>query len=124
MAASTTPRFGNPPNNDNSGRTISQRFLSPVYAASIALNPTEKETTVVVGTLTGNLALSAIVTNSFAADELTVLFTSDASIRTITFGAGFSVSVATLATVASKKASITFTFDGALYVETGRCIGI
>lgn len=124
MAASTTPRFGNPPSNDNTGRQITQRYLNPVYAASIALNITEKETTVAFQTLTGALALSVVTTNSFLGDILTCLFLSDGTGRTITFGAGFAVSAATLALTASKKGSITFMFDGVHFVEQGRCIGI
>jgi len=63
---------------------------SPVYVATIALSIKNQKTLVVVGELTGNLALSAVA----AADlrkgaELIIKLVSDTSARTVTLGAGF-----------------------------------
>jgi hypothetical protein len=49
------------------------------------------------------------------------LFLADGTGRTVTFGTGFAPS-ATLAITASKHASASFVFNGALWMETGRAI--
>lgn len=121
---STTPRFGVGVNQDNTGRVETLGYQNPAYAASIALKLNSFVTLIVFQTLTGALSLTAEVARPFAGDELQLLFVSDGTGRTITFSTGFTVSAATLALTASKKGSIRFCFDGATWVETGRCVGI
>lgn len=106
---------------DNTGRIITNDYQTPAYAASIALKLGAARTTVKVATLTGALSLTAETTRPMIGDELTVLFLADGTGRTVTFSTGFAPS-ATLAITASKRASATFTFDGAAWVETGRAI--
>jgi hypothetical protein len=128
---STLSRFPGGAGKDNTSRILTNDVQSPAYASSLVVTVKKANTLVTPGTLTGNLSLTANVGTAgpvaddvapFKGDYLEFIFTSDASIRTITFSTGFA-SAGTLATVASKKAFIAFVFDGTAWVEAGRAIG-
>lgn len=120
---STTPRYplATAANQDNTDRTLTNEYQAPEYAATIALKLTAAKTLVQPALLTGNATVTAETTRPKIGDELVVVFLADASARTITFGTGMAAS-ATLVVAASKRASATFVFDGAAWVETGRAI--
>lgn len=128
---STNSRFPVGPNQDNTARVLTYEVQKPVYAASIVTTVKQANTVVLVGQLTGALSLTVNVGTAgpvadgvapFAGDTLQYIFSSDASIRVITFSTGFA-GAGTLSTVASKKAAIDFIFDGTAWVEVGRSIG-
>jgi hypothetical protein len=120
---STTARFPlrTAPNQDNTARVLDNEYQAPVYAASIALKLNAHKTVVKPATLTGALSMTAETDRPKIGDELNVLFLADGTGRTVTFSTGFAPS-ATLVVAASKRASATFIFDGAAWVETGRAI--
>jgi hypothetical protein len=111
-----TPRIVTGPNQDTTGRQITQDYQSPVYTASLALSFAAQRTTIKVGTLSGALSLSADVTAPLIGDELIILFTADgAGPYVVTFAAGFKTT-GTLSVAASKFGRGHFVFDGANWV--------
>jgi len=122
----TTPRFTGAANQDNTDRLAFNDYQNPTYAASIAtvVKPHASNTLVQI-TLTGALTLTISVgtatTPPYVGDTVRYLIKSDASIRVVTFSAGFQPS-GTLSTVASKTVSADFMFDGTGWQETGRAI--
>lgn len=119
--ASTTPRFGITENRDNTSRVLSHDYLTPSYAATLAIAPKKYDTTVKPATLTGAMTVNATTTDAFADDELSFLFTADGTARIVTFGTNF-VSAGTLTAAISKRATIKFKFDGVAYVEVARFV--
>lgn len=114
-------RFTPGANQDNTLRTVTQDYLNPVYAASIALKPVQAYTLVNFQQLTGALGLTADTTQPYVGDELEMLFSADTTNRVITFGTGFT-SAGTLTVTASKYASAKFIFNGTIWVERSRAI--
>lgn len=108
-------------NNDNTGRCLTLSYLTPAYAATLAISPNASSTTINPGTLTGAMTVNATVTNSYADDTVTFMFTADATARIVTFGTNF-VSAGTLTAAISKKATISFRFDGTSFVEISRFV--
>lgn len=119
--ASTSPRFGVGPNQDQTGRVIKFDFKTPAYGATIAVHPNASKTIVKVAQLTGAATITASTVDAYAGDELIFLFAADGTGRTVTFGTGLKPS-ATLAVTASKFGSASFMFDGTNWIETGRAI--
>lgn len=120
-AQSTTPRFKNPPK-DNTGRNITYEYYTPAYVASDTIGPKASHTFYKYATLTGARAIAVNVKKSYQFDKISMVFTSDATGRVVTFGAGFVPYTATLTLIASKQATVEFIFDGAAWVETTRTI--
>lgn len=110
-----TPRVVTGPNQDTTGRVITQDYGAPAYAASIALTPTEQFTTYKVGALTGDLTLTAGATLPYIGDEMTLFFTASAADRTVTFSTGFT-GLASLVVASGASATAKFLFNGAAWV--------
>jgi hypothetical protein len=112
---------------DNTDRVRNNEFLDPVFAATIALKPKASYTLVKPGVLTGALTMTADVGSGandappFVGDKIEAMFTADATGRTVTFGTGF-VPNGALVVAISKKATASFMFDGAAWLETGRVL--
>lgn len=127
---STSSRFGSAQlvNQDKTGRIATFDTQVPAYAATLSVVTTEFDTLVAPATLTGamtvNVGVGSSTTAPYKGDQLTLLFISDATGRTVTLGTGLSVTATTIVIPGSKKASIFFTFDGASWVEGGRAITI
>lgn len=93
------------------------------YAASIAITPqTAFSQHISFAQLTGNLSLTATLTNLNMFDEVNLYFSCDGTIRTITFSTGFTPA-GTLALAINKDAVATFVFDGTVLREKSRSIG-
>lgn len=118
-----TSRFTAGANQDNTFRTKTQDFQDIAYGATVSPKVNADLSVIRIGALTGNITINPDVANAYIGDRVIFLFTSDASIRTITLGANTAGSAATLATVASKKAVLEFMYDGAIWLEVGRTIG-
>jgi hypothetical protein len=106
-----TPRVVTGENQDTTGRTITQDYQAPVYAATLAIVPTKQFTCFNVGQLTGAMTVNATVTNMYIGDEVTFLLAADGTNRIVTFGTNF-VSSGTVTVTASKKATVKGVFDG------------
>lgn len=123
--AITTTRFGITPSTDNTDRVLTNDYQTPDYAASIAITTKHADTRVKVAELTGALTVTAGVgtasTAPYVCDTMTLLFATDSTQRIVTLSTGISAS-GTITIPADKKASLTLTFDGATWVETGRAI--
>ncbi len=121
---STVSRFQNIPSADNTARMRNNEYLTPAYAATIALNPNKSSTLVNVGALTGALTITLGVGTSstapFVGDKIQFLFTAAAS-QIVTFGAG-TLPTATLTVLAGKTANVSFIFNGAAWCEQGRAV--
>ena len=127
MATTSRLPLPNTPNQDNTGRALTYQFQNPAYAATLSIVTTAFETVVLVAPLTGALTLNIGVGSStappYVGDSVTFLFSSTPG-ETVTLGTGISASAGTLVIAAGKKGSISFTFDGATWVETGRAVTV
>jgi hypothetical protein len=114
-----TPRFGTTPSTDNTSRVLTNYYAEPAYVATLALTPNAANAIYRPATLTGAMTINLTVTSAKVCDRLTFLFVADGTNRVVTFGTG-TTSSGTLTVTASKKAAITFMFDGTAYVACGR----
>jgi hypothetical protein len=129
VAQHTTPRFGTVAGDDNTGRILTYRYATVTDAAgadTVKLAP-RAWTTIIQYTATDSLAFSVpTLTNSYVGDEITVLVTnSSGSGHLVKFvGSNWQVGSggASLALTASKRANITFVFDGVTWVEQSRLV--
>ena len=128
---STASRFASAqvPNQDNTGRVATFDVQQPAFAATLNITPTQYDTLVVPGTLTGamtiNIGVGSSTTAPYVGDTIQLLFkNSSGSTQTVTLGTGVSVSAATLAIPTGKKGAIYLVFDGATWVETGRAVTV
>lgn len=108
---------------DKTGRIATFSQSSVAYATPIAVVPTEMYNLVKVAQLTGALTMTANVSlaSTCIGDTVDFIFSADGTNRVVTFSTGFSTS-GTLTVTASKKATASFTFDGATWVETNRTV--
>jgi hypothetical protein len=121
----TTSRFTGLPSDDNTSRVLTNAYLTPAYAASIAIVPVEASTIVKVGALTGALSLTIGVGTSttppYVGDKITFLFSASGADRIVTFSTGFQ-SAGTLTVVNAKFGSATFMFNGTAWIEISRAL--
>jgi len=124
----TTVRFGSWTNDNNTGSTITQEYQAPAYAATLSIVPTQQMTLLAPGQLTGaltvNVGVGTATTPPNVGDSLEMLFGSDASSRTVTFGTGLAVTASTLVIPGTKYGTINFTFNGTIWVEICRSITV
>jgi hypothetical protein len=93
------------------------------YAAAIAAAIGNMKTMLVVGELTGDLALTAVINAAVTAGaELVVVLPSDATVRTVTLGAGFAVG--TIETVANQTTVASFLYDGTSFIHVNDKTGV
>lgn len=139
----TASRYA-PFNSENSGQGLLYEYQAPVQTAAttiVNLATTKAQTVVQINGLSAAFTINAAVGSNgvapfnipngsglpvvapYAGDGMQMLIYSLAG-TTITFGTGFSVSAATLIVSATKRNSISFIFDGTVFVETGRAVGI
>jgi len=121
---STISRFPNTPSADNTDRIRTNEYLTPAYAATIALNPSKSKTLVNFAALTGALTVTIGVGTSstapFVGDVVIMMFTAAAD-RIVTFTTGV-LSTGTLTVLAGKTANMQFMFNGAAWCETDRTV--
>jgi hypothetical protein len=110
---------------DNTDRILDNQYLTPAYAATIALKPTKSYTLVNVATLTGAVTFTATVGSSstppYVGDVIDFMLVSDGTTRTATFGTGFQVN-GTFAVTTGKYGAISFRFNGTYWIETSRVV--
>jgi len=104
-------RYGSDDYQDYTGRLITQEYLAPAYAATLAIEPTKQFTTINVAQLTGALTINATVTGCYIGDEVTILLATDGTQRTVTLGTNI-LSSGTVTIPASKTATVKLVFDG------------
>jgi hypothetical protein len=122
FAQSTQPRFGTAKNQNQTLAPMTAKYVSPVFANSYVVVANAYESIYKMPSLTHAQTLTATLTNCFAGDKLTLLFTCDTLTagRVVTFSTGFVVSASTLTVDASQKAAMYFVFDGVAWIETSR----
>lgn len=127
VAQSTSPRWGNPPTQDNTGRVLTYIYTAPAFVSADTIKANAYSTVVKMGTLTAAQSVVGNVTLCHAGDNLKFMFTCDTLTagRVVTFSTNFitSTSGGTITVKKSKKATISFIFDGAAWVETSRAVG-
>ena len=121
-AQSTSPRWGNGANNDNTGRNLNYSYKTVTDAAgsdSTILNPNAYNTIVRIALTDSFYFKSPNVTRSYAGDNLTIVASGVSGNKVKFAGTNFiSSGTATLSTLG--RSVITFIFDGAKWVERGR----
>ena len=120
-AQSTSPRFGTLKNQDNTGRVITYGYVTPTYAASVTLVPKYYDTTVKLGQLTGNLTLTATVTNCYVGDKMEIILAADATDRTVTFSTGFT-NGGTVLVSANTSICYNLTFNGVGWLHGSKSV--
>lgn len=118
MSANTTPRVITGANQDTTGRTITQDYQTPAYAASVALAPKSQLTTVKMGALTGVMTVTADVTIPFIGDEMNILFTGDSVDRVVTFTTGFT-GLSTITVSGNGYALVKVVYNGVKWCYAG-----
>ena len=111
---------------DNTSRILTNIFLTPAYAATIAIGtPGAAKIIVQPGTLTGAVTFTAGVGTSstppYVGDEMYFMLVSGGTTETATFGTGFQVN-GTFAVTTGKYGTIGFIFNGSYWVETARTV--
>jgi len=92
------------------------------FGTTITVTPAADHTEFTTVALTGNVTFDVTVTKSEEGDTMRVIFLCDATIRTVTLGAGQINSAATLVLVASTKGIVDYVFSGVLWNETSRSL--
>lgn len=123
MAYTKGSRYTKIPGSDNKFLFASKEIQSPVYASTIDLAITAEETIVDHAQLTGDLTETVDIANSYTGDRLRCLYTTDGSVRTVTFSTNFIADPAVIKD--SSQLIIDFVFMGAVgtsgtWVETSR----
>jgi len=89
---------------------------SPASAATLSVTTTQRTTKVIVGTLSANMTVNAVVTDEQNGDLLYFALSADSGgPYTVTFGTNF-VSSGTISVAASKYGSAEFIYNGTLWV--------
>jgi hypothetical protein len=114
-------RFTPGANQDNTGRVITYDLQTPAFASTIAIATTYQNTSVQVGLLTGACKVTIATANAQIGDSCSLYFTSTAG-ETVTFGAGFLVSAATLVVAATGTGYFRAVFNGTYWAETDRSL--
>ena len=116
-------RYKKVPGTDNAYAIPHKEIQNPAYAATISLSVDAEETIIDHAQLTGDLTETINTTLPFTGDKVRMLYSNDATIRTVTFSTGF-IAGSTLQLPASSQGSIDFVFMGSVqkWVETSRMI--
>lgn len=123
MAYTKGSRYTIVPGADNKFLFASKEIKSPAYAATIALAITAERTIVDHAQLTGDLTETVDIANAYTGDTLRLLYTTDTSVRTVTFSTNFIAGPAVIQD--SSQFIIDFVFMGSVgtsgtWVEVGR----
>lgn len=130
-AQSLTPRFGNTPNQDNTGRSLNYKFNNTAERAgadTVKLIPSSFETYVIpTGTITDSISYQIkSSTSAYAGDRITfIVVNSSGSGHKLKFvGSAWQVSSsgASITLTTAKRATIEFVFDGVYWLETKRVV--
>jgi hypothetical protein len=124
----TRSRFTGLPKDDNTDRILKNNYLTPAYAATIALliNGLDAKTIIKPAALTGAVTFTVNVADSvsgdadngpFVGDILEFHLTADSTSRVVTFSTGFSAN-GTLTVTGSSTAIIVFKFNGTAWQQT------
>ena len=123
-AQSTSLRFGTTKNDDNTGRVLTYAYKSitdGTGADSALLVPAAYKTYVRIALTDSFYLKSPTVTKSYAGDILVIVSSGSSGSKLKFAGTNF-ISAGTATLSSSGRAVITFVFDGAKWVESGRVI--
>ncbi len=131
FAQSITPRFGVGKNQDNTGRVLTYNFVNTAEVAgsdTIKLVPNAFETLVVPSNaIIDSISYSLkVLTTSQVGDVIIFNFLNSSGsghkVKFVGTGWQFSSSGSSITLTTVKRAAITFRFDGAAWLETGRVV--
>lgn len=122
LAQSTSPRFGVLKNQDNTGRGLTYGYLAPTITATTVIAPNKFDNTYAIPSLTLSPIINFTVTSANAADRTVLIIGASAATRTVTFGGSVVTSATTMTVGSGKKATASFIFDGANYIEVSRTV--
>lgn len=127
---STLPRISGAVNADNTFSVLAGDYQAPAFASTIAILIKQQaaKTLIKPATLTGITTISINVGDDtaddvgpYVGDEVAFFLVSDGTSRVVTFGTGF-LPNGTLSVTTAKFAHISFKFNGAAWIETGRVV--
>ncbi|MEI8111172.1 MAG: hypothetical protein WCH59_09305 [Chitinophagia bacterium] len=125
-AQSTSPRFGTKKNDDNTGRVVTygyQTFADAAGADSITVTPNFFLSTYRVTLLDSLTVRNAVVTRSFAGDQIRFVVSAASGSPFIKFtGANWLTTGTATLSGTNKRAVIQFIFDGVRWVEMSRVV--
>lgn len=121
---STTPRFGITPNQDNTGRALTYKYVAKTDVAGVDTLKTVPNawTTIYRVTLTDTLSLQVTsVTKCFTGDQIQVVASGASGLRLKFVGTNWiTAGVVNLSTLG--RAVVHFVFDGSKWVEASRVV--
>ena len=124
VAQSTSPRFGTTSNKDNTFRTLTNKLVTVTDAAgadTVTLATTGYNNLIKIAALDSLTLGSPTVTKCFLGDQMTLLVTGTSGDKLKFTGPNW-ISAGTATLSSGLKAVITFIFDGAKWVESGRVV--
>lgn len=117
----TTPRFSTRTGDDSTGRVLSLAYVTPTYAAILAVTPNASQTYYQPTVLTGAMTINATLTTSYVGDEQLWILLSNTAAQVVTFGTGYTPNGAITPNI-SKVATIKFVYTGTSWVEIARTL--
>lgn len=124
-AQSTAPRWGTSLKNDNTFRTLTNRYISVVDGAaadSVAIFPQDFQTIYRI-TLSDSLCLKQpTVTSSFAGDRIMLIASASSGTPKLKFSGSNWITAGTATLSSGLRAVIVLVFDGAKWVEVSRVV--
>lgn len=118
----TTPRFGTLPNDDNTGRVLTYKYLTLTDATgtdSVAIYPNAWQTNYRIA-LTDSLTIkNPTITKSYAGDNMRFIVTGTSGAKLKFYGANF-VTQGKVTLSTSGVAIVELLFNGTKWVECGR----
>lgn len=110
MAYTKGKRYTTIPGSDNKYAITKKAIQTLVYAATIALSVDAESTIADHAQLTGDLTETVDIANAYTGDKLRCLYTTDTTVRTVTFSTNFIADP--LVIQDSSQAIIDFVFMG------------
>ena len=123
-AQSTTPRFGNAKNQDNTGRVLTYKLVSLANTVkSVNIAPNAYMTIYKVNLATDSIAFKApVIGTSYLGDIIKIVAIAPSGTPAIKFYGSTWITAGTATLSTKLRAVITFIFDGTNWVETGRLV--
>lgn len=125
FSQSATPRYGTTPNQDNTGRILTFRFVTLTDAAgadSVVGRPKDYETTYRVTLVDSFTFKQPVITSCYAGDYITIIASAASGTPKLKFTGSNWITAGSATLSTGLRAVIRLVFDGAKWVEVSRVV--
>ena len=125
FSQSTTPRYGTTPNQDNTGRILTFRFVTLTDAAgadSVVARPRDYETTYRVTLVDSFTFKQPVITSCYAGDYVTIIASAASGTPKLKFIGSNWITAGSATLSTGLRAVIRLVFDGSKWVEVSRVV--